>query len=199
MLKYIRFLIKSTNKHGIHSPFVFDITTQCFNKKTNIHKKKEFQKHKQELLKNQGKSHQISNKKAYFLIRIVDYFKPKQILEIGTLTDLETIAIRIGNPKSIVSTIKPSKEKIENKIYDFIYFGKYQEEKEILNYFEVCLKHKSNHSVFVFNDIHSSKEMDAVWTVIKKHPKVSVTIDIYYFGMVFFRQEQAKEHFTIRV
>ena len=35
--------------------------------------------------------------------------------------------------------------------------------------------------------------------LIKKHPKVTVTVDLFYFGIVFFRKEQAKEHFKIRV
>ena len=199
MIKYLTFLIKSTNKHGVHSPFVFDLVTQCFNIKTSIYKKKEFRKHKRELLKNKDSGYQISNKKANLLIRIVNYFKPEQVLEIGMSTDLENSAIQIGSPKSIISTIKISKEKVENKTYDFIYFGRNQKEKEVLNYFETCLKHKNNNSIFVFNNIHSSKEMSRVWTTIKKHSEVSVTIDTYYFGMVFFRQEQAKEHFVVRV
>jgi hypothetical protein len=41
--------------------------------------------------------------------------------------------------------------------------------------------------------------MTEAWQTIKAHPKVSVTIDTYQWGMVFFRKEQAKEHFTIRI
>jgi len=41
--------------------------------------------------------------------------------------------------------------------------------------------------------------MTQAWEAIKKHPKVTVTIDTFSFGIVFFRQEQAKEHFKIRV
>ena len=41
--------------------------------------------------------------------------------------------------------------------------------------------------------------MIEAWEEIKAHPKVSVTIDTYQWGIVFFRTEQEKEHFTIRV
>jgi hypothetical protein len=37
------------------------------------------------------------------------------------------------------------------------------------------------------------------WEIIKQHPKVSVTINMYFWGIVFFRKEQLKQHFTIRV
>ncbi len=41
--------------------------------------------------------------------------------------------------------------------------------------------------------------MEEAWEEIKKHPKVKVTIDTFQWGIVFFRKEQEKEHFIIRV
>jgi len=40
--------------------------------------------------------------------------------------------------------------------------------------------------------------MEAAWEIIKTHPKVTVTIDTFQWGLVFFRKEQPKEHFVIR-
>ncbi|MBL7882976.1 MAG: class I SAM-dependent methyltransferase, partial [Bacteroidia bacterium] len=36
------------------------------------------------------------------------------------------------------------------------------------------------------------------WEEIKRHPKVTVTIDLFFIGLVFFRKEQAKQHFIIK-
>ena len=41
--------------------------------------------------------------------------------------------------------------------------------------------------------------MTEAWETIKKHPKVTVTIDCYWCGFVFIRQEQAREDFVIRL
>jgi hypothetical protein len=41
--------------------------------------------------------------------------------------------------------------------------------------------------------------MEEAWEIIKKNPKVTVTIDTFQWGIVFFRKEQLKEHFVIRV
>jgi hypothetical protein len=41
--------------------------------------------------------------------------------------------------------------------------------------------------------------MTEAWETIKQHPKVTVTINTFFWGFVFFRKEQVKEHFTIRV
>ena len=41
--------------------------------------------------------------------------------------------------------------------------------------------------------------MTEAWEQIKAHPKVTVTIDSYEWGWVFFRKEQRKQHFTLRM
>ena len=41
-----------------------------------------------------------------------------------------------------------------------------------LRYFELCLAYRTNESVFVFDDIHWSEEMERAWEAIKIHPDV---------------------------
>lgn len=83
--------------------------------------------------------------------------------------------------------------------YDLIYFDGNHSKEATLNYFELLLPTITNDSVWIFDDIHWSAEMEEAWKTIKKHPKVSVTIDTFQWGLVFFRREQPKEHFVIRV
>lgn len=40
MLSYLKFLLKSTNEHGVHSPFIFDYLTKCLYKKPKQSKDK---------------------------------------------------------------------------------------------------------------------------------------------------------------
>jgi predicted O-methyltransferase YrrM len=67
-----------------------------------------------------------------------------------------------------------------------------------LDYFELCLQHSHNDTVLVLDDIHWSQGMEAAWSAIKAHPRVTVTIDLYSLGLVFLRSEQAREHFRLR-
>ena len=40
--------------------------------------------------------------------------------------------------------------------------------------------------------------MEAAWAEIKAHPRVRLSIDLYAFGVVFFRSEnKVPEHFTL--
>ncbi|MFK7030912.1 O-methyltransferase [Flavobacterium oreochromis] len=83
--------------------------------------------------------------------------------------------------------------------FQLIYFDGNHSKKATLEYFELLLPSITNDSVWIFDDIHWSKEMEEAWEIIKNHPKVKVTIDTFQWGLVFFRKEQEKEHFTIRI
>lgn len=80
----------------------------------------------------------------------------------------------------------------------FVFIDGNHRREPVLNYFSQCLEHAGNNSVFVIDDIHWSGEMEEAWEEIKRHPKVTVTIDLHFLGLVFFRAEQAKENFRLR-
>jgi predicted O-methyltransferase YrrM len=80
---------------------------------------------------------------------------------------------------------------------DFVFFDGNHRKEATLRYFEQCLPKANNESVFVFDDIYWSREMTEAWEIIKAHPEVKVTIDIFQLGIVFFRTEQAKQHFVL--
>ncbi|QOG04113.1 O-methyltransferase [Flavobacterium sp. MDT1-60] len=87
---------------------------------------------------------------------------------------------------------------LQSTIYNLIYFDGNHSKKATLAYFDLLLPTIDNDSVWIFDDIHWSSEMEEAWEIIKNHPKVTVTIDTFQWGFVFFRYEQKKEHFTIR-
>lgn len=66
-----------------------------------------------------------------------------------------------------------------------------------LQYFELCLSKASDQCIFIFDDIHWSPEMAAAWEKIKKHPRVSLTIDLYKVGLVFIRPLKQKQHYIL--
>ncbi len=83
--------------------------------------------------------------------------------------------------------------------YQLIYFDGNHSKQATLEYFDLLLPTITNETVWIFDDIHWSPAMEAAWEIIKNHPKVTVTIDTFQWGIVFFRTEQPKEHFVIRV
>lgn len=83
--------------------------------------------------------------------------------------------------------------------YQLIYFDGNHSKQATLDYFNLLMPTITNETVWIFDDIHWSKGMEEAWDIIKSHPKVTVSLDTFQWGIVFFRAEQEKEHFVIRV
>ncbi len=60
-------------------------------------------------------------------------------------------------------------------------------------YFKVLLNKTHQHSILVFDDIYWSKGMTRAWEEIKQHPRVRLSIDTFYSGYVFFREEMKEK------
>jgi predicted O-methyltransferase YrrM len=97
-----------------------------------------------------------------------------------------------------LNNFKPGTINLKPQIFDLVYFDGNHSKQATLTYFELLLPTITNETVWIFDDIHWSSDMEEAWKTIKNHPKVMVTIDTFQWGMVFFRTEQEKEHFTIR-
>ena len=253
IIEYIKFFFKSTNQHGVHSPFVYDLVTKCFYDKTKHEAYSNLSDYRTSLLKNKqqieitdfgagsrvfksnlrtinsmAKTSGSTLKRAQLLYRIIRYFKPQQTLELGTSLGIATQAIAIGHSKNHVVSIEGcpnisdfAKQQLNNfniknitlkigefdklllelqdKSHDLVFFDGNHNKEATLKYFNLEVDKAHNDSVFIFDDIHWSKDMVEAWEIIKTHPKVTVSIDTFFWGLVFFRKEQVKENFAIRL
>ncbi|MEI7597305.1 MAG: class I SAM-dependent methyltransferase [Bacteroidota bacterium] len=106
---------------------------------------------------------------------------------------LNNIEIRVGD---FNKTFPEELSKIEN--LDYVFFDGNHQEEPTINYFEDCLRKVNNDTFFVFDDIHWSEGMEKAWDYVKNHSKVTISIDLFMVGIVFFRKEQPKQHFVVR-
>lgn len=106
---------------------------------------------------------------------------------------LRNVDVVVGNLDETLSPAVASLEPV-----DFVFFDANHRYEPTVRYFETCLANIHNDTVFVFDDIHWSDEMEQAWAYIKTHPSVSVTIDLFWVGLVFFRREQPKQDFILR-
>jgi predicted O-methyltransferase YrrM len=81
---------------------------------------------------------------------------------------------------------------------DFVFVDGNHQKQATLNYFEWCLPKVHDGTLLIFDDIYWSEGMKEAWTQIKAHPKVTVTIDLFWIGLVYFKTDQAKEDFVIK-
>jgi predicted O-methyltransferase YrrM len=274
---YSKFLWRSTNAHGIHSPFVYDLVTKCFydqkkypqyailqtirkelGRSNHIIQVLDFgagsrapglQKSQTRRVKKMLSSAATSAKRQRLFMRLVQYFEPENILELGTHLGMGTLAIKLGIPEAEITSVegcqntfeftknnierwlsktmpadKPLKsgqiklvnssfaeyfekrskdrdaqQKISSQKFDLIYLDGHHNGPATLDYFEQIKRQVHKDSLVIIDDIHWSQSMTAEWNKIIKDPHVTVSIDTYFWGLIFFRKEQAKEHFVVRV
>ena len=198
LIKYLKYLFVSKTKHGVHSPFVYDLVTNVLIDKS----------YKQEYKKIRNLNDNTINSKHLKLIyRIINRYKSENILEIGDFETLNgTFLSNIQSKANVffcnlktneISEIK-TPNNIQSESFDFAFYNLKYNDSLTLSEFMNHLKYFHNNSIVAINNIHQSKEMEEVWRKIITQKEVTISIDLFFIGLVFFRKEQVKENFIIR-
>jgi predicted O-methyltransferase YrrM len=255
--KYLRYYLTASNGkgHGVHSPFVFEFISKVLNDKKEYECYTPIEKQRQQLLNNMevievedfgaGSAVMKSNtrvikniaasslkprKFAQLLFRIVQYYQPATILELGTSLGITSSYLAKGNEQGKVFTCEGSSSiaAIAQKNFDQLQIknirltrgdfaktlqpllnemgkldlafidGNHRKEPT-LDYFTKLLHHSTPSTILIFDDIHWSEEMEAAWHQIQQHPSVTLTIDLFFIGLVFINPDfKIKQHFAIR-
>lgn len=254
--KLLRYQLFSRHKygHGVHSPFVYRLITDVFRDKTRYDDYKIIEKFRSELLKTPqkiavtdlGAGSKFNNSQeptirsivkhssvraryGKLLYRLVKYFKPSLIIELGTSVGMSTLYLAKANPEAKIHTIEgcPEKASVAKRIFktlqnknieqhignfdtvlpeilkrtdtvDFVFFDGNHRKEAMQRYFSSCLKKIHNNSVFIIDDIHWSEGMETFWQWVKQHEKTVLCIDLFSFGLVFFRNEMQKQNMVIK-
>jgi hypothetical protein len=182
---YLKFLWNSVNSHGVHSPFVYNLVANGFYaKQLDI-----------DVDKNAASG--LNKATLTTLFKTIRYFKSYKLLVLGEDTmpvteTIRTIAEDLNTKIWFYSPIVPVPGGV-----DLAYLAG-ENTASLLNALEELLPNINNNSVCVIANIHQTPEMESAWEAIKKDPNVTVTIDTYHLGLMFFRREQVRQHFIIR-
>lgn len=169
------------------------------------------------------------HKLAALLYRMAQFYKPNRILELGTSLGLSTaylsaagaakvlslegdpviagrakenlqalgrenVEILIGN---IDDTLGQAIQRMEQ--IDFVFMDGNHRYQPTVDYFNQLLPALHTGSLVVVDDIHWSTGMESAWHAIKQHPNVTLSIDLFFIGILCFRSDfKVKQHFTIR-
>jgi predicted O-methyltransferase YrrM len=133
--KYSAYYLTASNGkgHGIHSPFVYDFVRQVLNDKRNFYAYGQVESLRKKLLQNEAvinvedfgagsainktnqrsvasiARHAAKSKKwAQLLFRIVNYYQPATILELGTSLGISTAYMAMANPRARIITAEGS-------------------------------------------------------------------------------------------
>ncbi len=107
---------------------------------------------------------------------------------------IKNIEIIKGDFENTLSTFLSKSTNI-----DFAFLDGNHRKIPTLQYFKSILQKSHEDTIFVFDDIHWSKEMEEAWEEIKTHKAVTLTIDLFFIGIVFLKKDfKVKQHFVVR-
>jgi predicted O-methyltransferase YrrM len=255
---YLKYLLRSHNLHGVHSPFVYELNDKVLNyNKAPVDLKpledySNFLKDEQTILRLEdiGSNSRVTSKTdrkvseiywtsstsermGILLARLITYYKLKNVIELGTCLGIGTGYLWQALstiPDSKLTTVEGreelyryTKEKfssyfIPNRVSfihgnfdnvlgdvleetgkpDLVFVDGNHRYEPTINYFNTLLKYIHPGSILIFDDIYWSQEMKKAWAEISIHPQVSISVDLFRWGIVFFRNEMPKQHFTLR-
>jgi predicted O-methyltransferase YrrM len=245
----MRWFFRAKTRYNVHSPFVYRFTEKVVEEKRAFYAFKDIEILRKLLLKNRnvlkikdyGAGSLVSGEKersvrslvkysatmplyCRFLFHLINEYKPKTMLEMGTSVGISTLyqsraamkakfitiegdpgiaevarqnltRMKATNVQQMVGTFEEKLEPAlkELKTLDYAFIDGNHREKPTIEYFEKCLEYANENSIFVFDDIHWTQGMEDAWNTIIAHPKVTLSIDMYFFGLVFFRKDFKKK------
>jgi predicted O-methyltransferase YrrM len=169
----------------------------------------------------------IRPKQGALLFRLTNHFRSENILQIGASTGLSTlyltsyrqgvkcvaleknpecagaarrlyekaartpIDLRVGDYQAILPGILR-----EMKTVDFVFFNTCREASNA-SLFYTCAEYAQSDTVFVFDGIKRNCSMRELWKMICAHPGVTVTLDLYSMGIVFFNEKLHKRNYNV--
>ncbi len=240
--------------HGVHPPFAYDLVRHYFyerhpyyhfdlideirmdlleaGRKIEVAEfgagSKKF-KSKQRAIKDLVKYNATPQKQGELISRLVSFFKPQTIVELGTSLGLGTMYLALPQKKVKVYTIEGSEaiakeakinfqlagvsnviqqigsfedelpnicEKVDQ--IDMVYFDGHHDYEPTINYFNQCLAKASSSAVFIFDDIYWSAGMQKAWNEIIQHPSISISFDLFRFGITIVNKDVQKQHYIVR-
>ncbi len=253
-IRWIKYFLRAHTRYDVHSPFLSQFIEQVVEdrrwfytfsiveplRQQMLHNRNQIQRtdlgagsianpEKNRTIRSIAQSSALSPAEGRLLFRMVNFLKPKTMLELGTSLGISTLYQLGGAPKASLVTIEgcpetakvananfrqrgtanislmigPFREKLPEglkqlKKLDFLYLDGDHRREPTLQYLQQCLPYIHENTVFVIADIHWSNEMQEAWEMAKAMPEVTLSVDLFSFGLLFFRKNAPqKQHFTL--
>ena len=257
--KWLHYWRNSSNSkgHGVHSPFVFEFIEKVLIDKgeyycyQSIEGLRAWLKHTDKVLEiqdfgagsrvNSNLQRKVSSiarsalkqpKFGKLLFRMVNYYQPKTIIELGTSLGVTTSYLASGNEQARVITMEGAPavagvardnfrqlglrniglvegnfdltlpkvlETCKESGVDFAFIDGNHRYEPTIQYFKQLLAHTGENSIVILDDIHWSEEMEKAWAEVQNHEAVTMTIDLFFIGIVLFKPDfKIKQHFSVR-
>lgn len=215
LLKYSKYWLTAANGkgHGIHSPFVFKFVIDILNDDRFFYAFGTI-----ESIVNAD----LNNKKFNrLLFKMVNYYQSRNILLVDETIGITTSYVALANTDaavysyfSEVRSFNKAKEitnqfniqncQFTNEVldvkqqFDLVYINALNK-AQLSDALVLVLPKLHTQSILIIKNIYSSQQLESEWSQLQTNSAVTLTINLFQIGLVFFRPEnKMAQHFTIR-
>ena len=250
--EFIKYSLIAKGRHGIHSPFVYNLIDQVLRKPISEEVKSRQNRlfkalknddsiinfeefgagskylKKQRSVKQIVSTNSTKNKYGNLLFRLMEGYKPMNVLEFGTSIGCGTLQLHWGNPEAQLISIEACKETyefakktmaqhqisnhiqlinstfndfLEEKIlvkFDLVFIDGHHDGKRLIDYVKKLEKHTHNDTIFILDDIRWSMDMLNAWNSLVNDEQYHLSIDFFKMGVLIRQSNKRKEHFILR-
>lgn len=185
--EFFKYLRKSKSSHGVHSPFVFEFIEQGL--------KKNAARHSSKLVLVTTKHKNITNK-------IINYFECNHLLWLTNRDGDEETYISI-KPEG-ANHVQLKSEKFDFERYDTyptpeLFLFDLADPTDWLVAWNKYKQHFTTNTIILITGIHHSNAHTQSWNHLCGFAEVTLSIDLYKVGLVFFKEEfKEKQHFVLK-
>lgn len=208
--------IRHHRGHGIHSPFVFDLITKVIEEKASYYAYSDI-KHYLELF---PEVNYVNERRFRLLFKLVNYFSPQNILELGAGTGVSTLYLTAPSSSITCMSLEQdnTKSQLAQKLYKdwqrtivqvydvfpeldrkqdciVINLKSYSADVDRLIFYVLNLIHEK--SFVIIDGIRTNRKYQMLWKELLKKEEVVVSLDLYHIGILFFNKKYFKKNYKL--
>lgn len=189
-LNFFRHQLKAINRHGLHSPFVYRLVDKVIYDKTDKKVYIELQK--------KLPAGQKLTKAGKLLCRIIADARPSSIWILGVAHLADVAILEYSHEHTTLKNISSTVDTPENTRPDIIFLDLALNTQTGLDFFNNYIASVQNNTLLIVKSISENELTRMAWYNMQASGRVSVTVNLFFFGLIYFRTGQVKEHFFIK-
>ena len=217
---YLKYLVQRKSKYSIHSPFVYEFMTKVAND-SGSNRDYDTLLRISRLLDGKKYPNRRRRKQARLLYRLVRFLEPETVLTFGKISALNTSALALGDLQTkvyleqsldfletlnsmgvvnvnLIRRDGDEEEQFEQQNTGCVYYSLDDFGDDSWNNLEDGFGEVDEDTVLVFEGIHHSRHTEAAWEAVKASEDVSISMDLYCIGIIFFREGIEKQDFVLK-
>ena len=211
IIDYLLFRLKAKDEYSIHSPFLFDLYTNTLKNRNSFSFISGLSDVKFLVCSKKKKS--ITNFPFYtsfpdryekIIYRLLKKFRFDSLVQVSfkgeTLIYTLYLKAKTSNYFSKMKESKGLSSILEiTPTLGMVFFDKNCPSDKINSITENLFAHISNDSIFIFEKPHHSKENYFLWSSFASFKEITLSLDLYFVGISFFRNALLKQSFELKV